>query len=217
MFMKILFFLFVMTFLSCREIIPVEEEQNIIGYQINGFVTDASGNSIESVKVYLSYDKVKISSIPMDTVALYISDPNIYVTVDVFNINNEFVANIFTGKLPVGVVERFNWDGRIDSNIFAPSGYYKIVIYYNNQFVKEYPILVEGNKTAETNKKGEFFILNENLPIGKIYDRYDSLKKYIGTYKIIETVLLELEYKGVYKRGYVSLDYNKITKVSITL
>lgn len=217
MFLRLFFICFSITFFGCREIIPVEEEQNISGYQINGFVTDASGNPIESVKVYLSYDKIKISSIPLDTVPLYISDPNINVSVDVLNIRNEFVANIFSGKLPVGPVPRYNWDGEIDSNNFVPSGYYKVVIYFNNQQVKEYPIVIEGNKTAESDKKGEFFIFNENLPIGKVYDRYDYLNRYIGTYKIVETVLLELEYKNIIKRGYVSLNINKVTKVSITL
>lgn len=217
MFIRILMFIFSSILLiSCREIIPVEEEVNISGYQINGIVTTASGSPIESVKVYLSYEKIKISSTPMDTFDLYISDPNTNVVVNVHNVLDEFVMTLFSGKLPVGPVQRFNWDGEIDSLNFAPSGYYKIRIYFNNQLVEDYPVIVEGNLTAISNKKGEFFIYNKNLPVGKLYDRYDYLNRYIGTYKIVESVLLSLEHRGYTRRGYVNLNYNKITKVNVT-
>lgn len=217
MFIRILMFIFSSILLiNCREIIPVEEEVNISGYQINGIVTTASGSPIESVKVYLSYEKIKISSTPMDTFDLYISDPNTNVVVNVHNVLDEFVMTLFSGKLPVGPVQRFNWDGEIDSLNFAPSGYYKIRIYFNNQLVEDYPVIVEGNLTAISNKKGEFFIYNKNLPVGKLYDRYDYLNRYIGTYKIVESVLLSLEHRGYTRRGYVNLNYNKITKVNVT-
>lgn len=214
---RILFFIF-SSFLviSCREIILVEEENKISGYQINGIVTTSSGTPIESVMVYLSYDKIKISSTPLDTFNLYISDPNINVVVNVYDISDEFIKILFSGKLPVGPVSRFNWFGELDSINVAPSGYYKIRIYFNNQLVKEYPIIVEGNLTAISNKKGEFFIYNKNLPIGKLFDIYDYQNRYIGTYKIVESVLLELEYRTYIKRGYVNLNQNKITKVNVT-
>lgn len=218
MFIRILFFIFSsLALINCREIILFENEENITGYQINGMVSTASGSPIESVKVYLSYENIKISSTPLDTFDLYISDPNINVVVNVHNISDEFIVNIFSGKLPVGPVQRFKWNGELDSVNYAPSGYYKIRVYFNNQIVKEYPIIVEGNLTAISNKKGEFFIYNKNLPVGKLFDKYDHLNRYLGTFKILESVLLELEYRSFIKRGYVNLTYNKITKVNVTL
>lgn len=218
MILRVLFFIsFSTIIISCREIILVEEEQIIPDYQINGLVTSASGSPIESVKVYLYYVILKISSTPLDTFDLYISDPNINVLVSVYNMSNEFVVNLFSGKLPVGPVNRFNWDGMVDSTTFAPSGCYNIRIYFNNRLVKEYPIIVDGKLTAITNKKGEFFIYSKNLPIGKVFDRYDYQNKYLGTYQISKSVLLIINYLNYNLRFVLDLEYKKITKINISI
>lgn len=214
--LRVLLILLLIIFISCREIIPFETEEKINGYQINGLVTDYSGRPLDSVLVYLFYSLRKISSNPIDTTNIIIRDTNDIVSVDVYDVEGNFVKNILKSNLPAGLLPRYNWNGEIAPNIYAESGFYKIIITINNHRIKEYPILVQGTLTSQSDSSGRFYIYNKNLPIGKIYDYYDYQNRYTGTFIIEPYVILELVYKGKLKRGSLSLQKDQITKVTVS-
>lgn len=215
--MRWVLFIFLLLTASCREIIHVEEIKKISGYQIDGLVTNAGGTPLENVSIYLYYETFKISNTPIDTVEAVVSDSNSIVSFTVVDINGKTVKTLFTGKLQVGLIPRVTWDGYITNNIKAQSGYYIIRIIIDTVIVKESPIIIDGSLYTKTNKEGGFTILNQNLPVGKIFDKYNSQNKYIGTYSVAPSVFLEVHYNSIKKTGRVNLKKDLITKVNITI
>ncbi|MBU1299901.1 MAG: hypothetical protein QME25_04040 [Bacteroidota bacterium] len=215
--MRLAVFIFLLLTTSCREIIYVDEVEKISGYQINGFVTNTGGTPLENVEINLYYEKIKISNIPIDTVQAAVKDSNSIVSFVVVDVNGRAVKNLFTGKLPVGPIPRVTWDGYISPDIKAQPGYYVIQISIDNIIIKESPVIIDGSLVAKTDRQGSFVILNEKLPVGKIFDRYDSPNKYLGTYSVATSVILELFYGSIKKTGRVNLKKDIVTKVNITI
>ena len=65
--MRWLAFISLIFFLSCREILPVEQEEITDGYLIKGNVTNQSGTPLENVDVILYYETNWYSDSPSDT------------------------------------------------------------------------------------------------------------------------------------------------------
>lgn len=202
--------------LSCREILPVEQEENISGYQINGSVTNQSGTPIPDVSVLLYYDEQKISNTQTDTSVVFVTDTNQVVTVQVFSVKNILVRTLFAEKMRIGPVPRFSWDGLNDTGVEAPSGFYLVRYQIDTAVVKESPVVVDGKISARTDSDGRFVIPNEYLPVDKTYDKYlqDTFQ---GAYLIGSSVVLELVSGTSVKTGRVYLKKDKVTNVSITM
>ncbi len=214
--MRWLIIIFLVLITSCREIIIVDDVEKIYGYQINGSVTNQSGTSLPNVKVRLYYDEKRISNSPLDTVLAIVTDTNKIVTVQVFSVSKILVRTIFSGKMKPGVVPRYLWDGLNDKGIEAASGYYLIRYTFDTAVVKESPVVISGKLTSQTDLSGRFIIGNENLPVGKTYDKYIQ-NTFQGVYLIGSSVILELVYGSAVKTGRVNLKKDVITKVDVTM
>lgn len=208
------FFLALLSF--CREILPVEQEENITGYQINGSVTNQSGTPITNVNVLLFYDEQKISNTQTDTTVAFVTDTNQVVTIQVFSIKNILVRTLFTNKMRIGPVPRFSWDGLNDKGVEVSSGFYLVRYKIDTAVVKESPVVIDGNISARTDSNGRFVIPNEYLPVNKTYDKYlqDTFQ---GAFLISSSVVLELVSGTLVKTGRVYLKKDKVTKVSVTM
>ncbi len=209
------FFLF--TVISCREIIPFDDSDSITGYQINGLVTNASGTPLANVNVFLSYEYVRISSTPIDTIVVVVVKESSLVSIDALSEKKTVIRNLFHGWRHTGPLPRYTWSGEIANNVFVPPGYYFIRYSIDSEIKKEVPITIERTKATSTDSLGKFIIPNQNLPVNKIIDRYDTSGRYLGTYRITEWVFLELYHGTIYRRGRVELQKDKITRVSITM
>lgn len=209
--------IFLFTAISCREIIPFDDSDSITGYQINGLVTNASGTALADVGVYLSYEYVKISNTPLDTIVVVVVKDSSVVSIDALSENKEVIRNLFSGWRRTGPIPRYTWSGEVTNNIFVSAGYYFIRYTIDSEIKKDVPIIVERTKTASTDATGKFIIPYKNLPINKIIDRYDTSDRYLGTYAVTEWVFLELYHGSTYRRGRVELKKDVITRVSITM
>lgn len=209
-------FFFLALLASCREILPVEQEENFTGYQINGNVTNQSGTPIPNVIVMLYYDEQKISNTQTDTTVAFVTDTNQIVTIQVFSIKEILVRTLFTNKMRIGPVPRFSWDGLNNDGVKVSSGFYLIRYKIDMAVVKESPVVIDGNMSARTDSDGRFVIPNEHLPVNKTYDKY-SQDTFLGTFLIGSTVVLDLISGTTVKTGRVYLKKDQITKVSITM
>lgn len=209
-------FFFLALLLSCREILPVEQEENITGYQINGSVTNQSGTPIPNVNVLLYYDEQKISNTQTDTTVAFVTDTNQVVTIQVFSMKSNLVRTLFTNKMAIGPIPRFSWDGLNGNGVEVPSGFYLVRYRIDTAVVKESPVVIDGNISSRTDSNGRFVVPNEYLPVNKTYDKYlqDTFQ---GVYLIGSTVVLELVSGTSVKTGRVYLKKDKVTKVSITM
>lgn len=209
--------LFLFTVNSCREIIPFDDGDSISGYQINGLVTNASGTPLVNVSVYLSYEYIKISNTPIDTITVAVVNDSSMVSIDALSEKKNIIRNLFSGWRRTGPIPRYTWNGEVTNNVFVPPGYYFIRYSVDSEIKKEVPIIIERSKIASTDSVGKFIITNANLPVDKIIDRYDTADRYLGTYAVTQWVFLELFHGSTYRRGRVELKKNVITRVSITM
>ncbi|MDP2207766.1 MAG: hypothetical protein Q8K98_03195 [Bacteroidota bacterium] len=209
--------IFLFTAISCREIIPFDDSDSITGYQINGLVTNSSGTPVADVNVYLSYEYVKISNSPIDTITLMVVKDSSMVSIDALSEKKTVIRNLFTGWRRTGPIPRYFWSGEVANNVFVSPGYYFIRYSIDSEIKKDVSIIIERTKTASTDSVGKFIIPNINLPVNKIIDRYDTSDRYLGTYAVTEWVFLELYHGSTYRRGRVELKKDVITRLSITM
>jgi hypothetical protein len=124
--MRWLAFISLMFFLSCREILPVEPEEITDGYLIKGNVTNQSGTPLENVDVILYYETNWYSDSPSDTNIAVVTDTTKFVTIEVVTLKNIAVKKLFTGKMPLGPIPRYSWNGYNDNGGLVAAGYYLI-------------------------------------------------------------------------------------------
>lgn len=203
---------------SCREIQPFGEQLGpISGYQVKGNVTTQNGIPLDSVVIEVSYSADVISSTPLDTVSVIITDSIRTVYVAVYTPSDQFVKQLFFGTRRPGILPRFRWDERDEYNALVPSGMYLIRYVYDTTIVKEVPYIAEGNPTATTNANGEFTIGAESLPVGAVFDYYASDNSYAGSYIVRPGILLRL-IRGSRTATYIiSLNKDVVTRAAFTL
>ena len=176
---------------SCREIQPVTPSVTISGYQITGTVISSNGTVLDSVAVKLSYDYQLFGNVKTDTQTVYVSDPAKIVDVSVYNSKNIFVRNLYFGTHSVGVVPRAFWNELDDHGQLVPSGKYNIRYIIDGTIIKQSPVIIDGNLTTITNSSGNFTITNDYLPVGEIFDYYDSVGVYQITRQVQPYIILE--------------------------
>jgi hypothetical protein len=215
--MRWLAFISLVFFVSCREILPVEQEEITDGYLIKGNVTNQSGTPLENVDVILYYETNWYSDSPSDTNIAVVTDTGKVVTIEVVTLKNIIAKKLFKGKMPLGPIPRYSWNGYYDNGGSAAAGYYLIRYMLDTVVLKESSVVVDGTLIARTDHDGLFIIANDYLPVGKIFDEYDNQDKYIRTLSIAPTVILELNYGTAQKVGRVNLEKDVVTKVNITM
>jgi hypothetical protein len=215
--MRWLAFISLVFFVSCREILPVEQEEITDGYLIKGNVTNQSGTPLENVDVILYYETNWYSDSPSDTNIAVVTDTSKIVTIEVVTLKNIIAKKLFKGKMPLGPIPRYSWNGYYDNGSSAVAGYYLIRYMLDTVVLKESPVVVDGTLIARTDHDGLFIVGNDYLPVGKFFDEYDNQDKYIRTLSIAPTVILELNYGTAQKVGRVNLEKDVVTKVNITM
>jgi hypothetical protein len=215
--MRWLAFISIVFFVSCREILPVEQEEITDGYLIKGNVTNQSGTPLENVDVKLFYETNWYSDSPSDTNIAVVTDTSKIVTIEVVTLKNIVAKKLFKGKMPLGPIPRYSWNGYYDNGGSAAAGYYLIRYKLDTAVLKESPVVIDGTLVARTDHDGSFVIGNEYLPVGKIFDEYNNQDNYIRTLSISSVVVLELNYGSTQKVGRVNLKKDVATKLNITM
>jgi hypothetical protein len=179
-------------------------------------VTSVNGIALDSVEVLLYYNYEYVQSTPIDTHQIVIDNPAKVLFVAVYDIDNKFIRELFFGFRPVGVMPRFFWDERNDSNKIVPSGLYFIKYVYDTATVKEDTWIVEGHLTVTTNSRGLFTIPNKNLPVGRLVDIYQN-DRYFETDSILPRVNLVFQKSDLISNYSIMLEKNKITNGTFIL
>ncbi len=177
--------------LSCRDIQRFQDTTSIQGYQLNGTVTTPNGVPIEQVDVRLYYDYDFVSDSPSDTQQVAVTASLSLVDVAVYTVKYEFVRQIFFDYRTTGTVPRYRWNGRDRNGNVVPSGKYLIRYVVDTTIIKYSPWLVEGHSTDTTDTRGGFTLTSDRLPVGDVFDLYDSFNVYIGTYKVLPSIDIE--------------------------
>lgn len=180
--------------LACREIQPPLESQSIKGYQFNGIVTTDNGYRLPGVNISLYFWYDKIGETPTDTQQVIVTNVTQIVDISVFTLKYDLVRTIyFDRRSRTGPIPRFFWDGKDDNKEHVASGMYLIRYYVGDSVIKYTPVVVEGHVTAESDGNGTFTIGNDNLPIGKLFDYYDSIGTFKGVNRILPKITLKLQ------------------------
>lgn len=200
---------------SCREIEPVAPGGTFSGYQLNGIVTNSSGIPLEGIEFRMFYEYVNGFS-ARDTGRVLVADTVSAIQVDVFDSEGNRVRSFPVVPSP-GYLRRNIWDQKDSTTGDVKSGLYTIIVYLNGFFARQYTWLVDGNVSAVTDQNGQFTIPKNCLPIGNVVDLYDSLGSYVGTSQIIATIRLVVSSPSLPGFILVTLFFNQITRISITL
>jgi hypothetical protein len=205
--------------LACREIQTPFESQSVKGYQFSGIVTTDNGYRLPGVNVSLYFWYDKISETLTDTQQVIVTDVMQIVDISVFTLKYDLVRTIyFDRRSQTGPLPRFYWDGKDDNKELVASGMYLIRYYVGDSTIKYSPVVVDGHVTAESDGDGMFTIGNDNLPIGKRFDYYDSTGTFKGVNIILPKITLKLQrYDRGSKYGKIELMKDKITRGTFIL
>ncbi len=198
-----------MVVVACREVLPLESEPVISGYQLNGSVTTINGTPIDSVQVQLYYNYTYAGDLPTDTVQVVVVNSSKILDIAVYTPSFQFVRQLFLGFRPAGVVPRVQWDGIDLHGVHVPSGKYLIRYVVDTAIVKYSPVLIDGARSATTNAAGTFSLASDRFPIGESFDIYDDFTgRYQGTYTVTSTIDLALR-KPPLHADYLNVDMEK--------
>ena len=204
--------------ISCREVQLLDVDITISGYQLNGTVTTPNGVPVEGVTVRLFYEEVYAGSAPIDTQQVIVTNASKPVDIAVYTPNYQFVRQLFLGYQPVGVLGRWTWTGYDQNDKLVPSGKYLIRYVVDTVIVKYSPVLVDGHLTAVTDGFGRFTISAAQLPVGQLFDFYDQVNSYQGTYEVIPVIDLILRKSSTQTiHQAIGLTKDRITKNVLVL
>ncbi|MBI1806704.1 MAG: hypothetical protein HYR76_06590 [Ignavibacteria bacterium] len=207
-----------MIVISCREVQPLPTTSELTGYELKGTVTTQNGIPIGGVDVDIYYNTEQAGTTATDTVQVIVTDSTHIVDVAVYNSNYEFVRQLYLGYLSPGVVPRFGWDGTDQNQVPVPSGKYLIRYGVNNVLIKFSTVIIEGHRTATTDRFGRFNITSDHLPIDEVFDSYLSDGTYYVTLRILPFIDLEFRKQGLHQLyPAVELTKDKITNAVFTL
>jgi hypothetical protein len=196
--------------LRCREIQPFGNPTPVQGYQINGTVSSSGGVPIDGVDVILDY-YAEPETVPVDTQHVVLADSTLFVDISVYTPQNVFLRRLFGGFRLPGVVPRAQWDGLDVDGRRVPSGKYFIRYTVGSEIVKQVPTIIYFHSTAMTDPGGHFTITNDHLPIGELFDIYDTTGAYVETIRIVPDVILDFKKLSLDKTYDLLLTKNQIT------
>lgn len=201
--MRVFLLLFCFAALSCREIDPYYNPDDIEGYQVDGILTTDNGLPIDSASVELYYYFRYYSDEPIDTIQAVVTDSSQLVDISVYTADYEFIKTLFSGPARMtGPLPRYSgWDGYDWRGVPMPSGKYLVRYKIDTSVIKYSVIILHGQVTTFTDQRGMFTIPNENLPVGELFDIYYPSGQYYVTYQVEERIAL------VFTRGDRHTDY----------
>jgi len=199
---------------GCGRELPFEvpAEKPIVGYQIEGYITDRLGVPLKGVRVGLWYDYEYVDTLRTPSPTFFVDDSTKIARVQVLSRSQRVVAVLFEGRTHVGLVDT-QWNKCDAYGNLAPSGIYTVNFSLNGVSRASYAIVVDRAVTAVTDSLGHYVIPDENLPVGFYpVPRYSSAdSQFFGNYRITPFVVLEL-YLDFHRGASLSLTKDQITR-----
>ena len=153
--------------LGCERDLPyqVPSEKPIVGYQLEGYVTDRLGVPLKGVRVGLWYDYEFVDTIHHATPAFVVDDSTKVARVQVLDRKGRVEAIVFEGRTSPGIMD-VEWDKRDQAGNPATSGVYTVDFSLNGASRASYAVVIDGAVTAATDSLGHYVIPDQNLPVG---------------------------------------------------
>jgi len=212
--LRLVFVLLLGTVLGCERELPFQAypEKPIVGYQIEGYVTDHLGIPLKGVKVALRYDYEFVDTVQLPSADFFVDDPTKNVLIRVLDRNHNVRAILFEGLSAVGRLN-FEWNKRDSFGSLVPSGVYTVDLSLNGVSRASYSVVVDGAVTAVTDSLGYYMIPDESLPVGfyPVPRTIDLDPSSYGNYRITPLMSLEL-YLDVYRWTSVTLTKDQVTR-----
>ena len=200
--------------LGCERELPYQApaQKPIVGYQIEGYVTDRLGVPLKGVRVALWYDYELVDTVRVQSPSFFVDDSTKIARVQVLNRSQRVIAILFEGRSLVDLVKP-EWDKRDASGNLVPSGVYTVDFSLNGVSRASYAVVVDRAVTAVTDSLGHYLIPDENLPVGFYpVPRYSSLdSQFYGNYRITPFVVLEL-YLDIHRGSSFTITKDQITR-----
>ena len=176
---------------GCRDPGLDDGTPSIDGYRIEGTILDGLDQPIPGIDIMVYYDTLYVSNSPVPTRPYTLTSTGEYVTIDVYNSEDNVVRNLYAGT-PSGPTVYVPWDKRRGDGSLAGSGLYTIRYVSGGQIRHSYDIAIHGHVTAETDSSGNFIVDNVNLPIDYFpAPFYSNSDTFLGNYRILDWVWLE--------------------------
>ena len=204
---------------GCERELPyqAQAQKPIVGYQIEGYITDHLGVPLKGVRVALWYDYELVDTIRVPTPSFVVDDTTKIARIQVLDRSRRVKAVLFEGRSPVGLMDT-EWDKRDASGVPVPSGVYTVDFSLNGVLRASYTVVIDGAITAATDSLGHYVISGENLPVGFYpVPRYTSSgHSFYGNYRITPLVALEL-YLDVHRGSSLTLNKDQVTRRDFTI
>ena len=202
---------------GCRDFGLAGPDSQVVGYRIEGSILDGLDQPIDSLDIHLYYDLAYVSNTPEPVRAYSVVVPEESVTVNVYDIENQIVRNLYTGSSS-GSSFYVPWNKRGNNGALVESGVYVVRYQVGGGVRHSYDVVADGHVTARTDRDGLFTIENANLPIdyypAPLYDNSDN---FLGNFHILGFVRLEFTISNTLYYHYVSLNKDKVTHVALRL
>jgi len=201
---------------GCNREIPVAESPNVIGYEVQGTVTDQIGNPIPYVKVLVDYTLNLVGGDTAATRGYFFSEPTAAVQTVVVNWDNQIVRALTQPQNYSGWYEIL-WDGKDSSGTLVPSGIYYVQYRAGGVVRFSYNQLVSGGEVATTDVQGNYTIPIQNLPIdsSSVPDfSYDD-STYDGNLQVTNDIIFTYIYGTNVKQIERELGEGQITVVNV--
>jgi hypothetical protein len=201
---------------GCQRQIPILGNPVIIGYQVQGTVTDQVGNPVPHVDVLLDYIADAIQSDSVATRRFFLQDPSVPVQTVVADWNNRVIRVLRQPQNFYGWYQTI-WDGKDSTGTVPPSGIYHVEYVVGGVVQFSYKQLASGGKVASTDAQGRYTITMQNLPIDSSsvpwFSPYDS--SYVGNLLISNIVVLTYVYPNHAQQLQRTLDNGHVTIINV--
>jgi hypothetical protein len=204
--------------LSCERPLPTETAKRIVGYRIEGQVTDHFKRTLPEVEVRMFYYFEYANSSTPPHRGIHVSQNLALVTVQLYSANNQLLGILFQQNVPVGDFE-YLWTGRNGSGDLVASGvYYVKYILGSADTVNTYVVGVSGGRVATTDADGKYQIPQERLPIGFApVPVYFDDGSFDANYRIGSRVRLEFLWQGYTFPFLFDVEMNAVTNGTVSL
>jgi hypothetical protein len=201
---------------GCDRQIPILENSSIVGYEVQGTVTDQIGNPVPNVDVFLDYTANLVGADTAPTRRYFVPDPSVPVQTVVVNWSKQVIRVLTPLQSYFGWYQEF-WDGKDSTGSVPPSGIYYIEYVVGGAVKFSYNQLVSGGQVATTDTKGQYTIPIQYLPVDSAsvpdFSAYDS--SYVGNLLISNDVILTFQYPTHIQQVERTLNKGQVTIINI--
>lgn len=204
---------------GCERELPFESSvsQPIVGYRVEGYVTDRLGVPVKNVRITLWYDFDPIDDNSPPSRILFVDDPNKSVALRVLDIRDRVIKVLYNGKAPVGELD-YAWNKTDSTGKQVPSGVYKMEFRLGGVVRNTYTMIVNGAVSAVTDSLGHYVIPDDNLPVdfspAPLYS--SDGERFVGNYQITPYIVLDFNLDFL-RRTSLTLKKDEITRFDLRI